>query len=218
MVTQHRVARTVVCLAAVLSLGGFGSGCVRSAACRAPADTRSTPAAAALPATSVAAIAAAPVPDASQAKPTVAHAKSVPPKSAQQAAAREASALVRTADDAVRASPAGARAWARVEEAQAAYEAALRLDENYRNLAAQQARLDATGPTNALENPMAVSHALSARESVLMRERTDVAQAWAACEQARREYGSLVREDPRFTNATRMMGATETHGGTPKTP
>jgi hypothetical protein len=200
-----------VCLAAVLSLGGLGGGCMRCAAPPAQLPTDLRPLTSDLRSS-------APAADAPAAKPAVTHAKAAPPKTAQKAAARQVPALVRKADDAVRATPAGAQAWARVEAAQTAYETALRRDETYRNLAAQQARLDAAGPTNALENPMAVSHALSGREDVLLRDRPDVAQARAACEQARREYGSLVREDPRFAEAAGMMSAMKTNGLAPKAP
>lgn len=133
-------------------------------------------------------------------------------------AARKVSALVRAADEAVRASPAGSQAWVRVEQARAAYSETLRQDAEYRDQAVKLARIDAGAITNAAGDVETVGAALAEREQTLVRDVPAAARARADVDRAERDYGALVQADARYVESVRLIKTMEDNGAQSTAP
>lgn len=132
--------------------------------------------------------------------------------------ARQIAEHVQAADAAVRATPAGSQAWARVVQAQATYEATLRGDPEYAAGAEKVTRLEAEGTTNTFEEAGSVGVAMTTRERALLRDQPVVAHAKAERDAATAAYGALVQCEPRFREAVKMNQTETPDSGRPVAP
>ncbi len=130
----------------------------------------------------------------------------LPPSTSDlRSTARQVSTLVRTADEAVRASPAGSQAWANVIQLRAAYSDVLKQDAQYRELTARLARIEDIAATNAPGEAEEVGAAMAQRERTLLRDVPEAARARAAAERAESVYGALVQADARYVESVRLI-------------
>lgn len=231
------VLHILVCLTALLSLCAFATACGRrshpptSDTPPSTSDLRPppTPPSAVVPTSHITPPSALPtsalLPSAPTAiasttpiHPIVHLPQSIPHLSPAPSTARQISSLVRSADDAVRASLAGSQAWARVLQARAAYADVLNLDGEYRELVARLARIEDIAATNAPGDAEAVGTALAQREQTLLRDLPEAARARAVCGQAESYYGSLVQADARYVESVGLIKAMGTNEAQAKAP
>ncbi len=132
--------------------------------------------------------------------------------------ARQVATLVRTADDAVRATPAGSQAWANVIQMRAAYSDRLKQDAQYRELTARLARIEEIAATNAPGDAGEVGTAMAQRERALVRDVPEAARARAAVERAESAYGALVQADARYVESVKLIKTMGTNEAQEKAP